>query len=188
MLALERSTRMLWAVLPIAAAAPLAAQDPGAAREQAAVPADSGPPAPVRATRPCVVTRIVDGDTIECRGVGRIRLIGMDTPELDQPPFGRQAARALAAIVPLRSEIQVERDVEARDRYGRVLAYLWRDGRMVNWLMVRQGWAVLLTWPPNVQYVEWFTAAQSRAREERLGLWASGGFECLPVERRRGRC
>jgi micrococcal nuclease len=78
--------------------------------------------------------------------------------------------------------------VEARDQYGRVLAYLWGDGQMLNWMLVRAGYAVVLTYPPNVQYVDWFTAAQEEARQESAGLWAVGGFVCLPIDRRRGRC
>ena len=149
---------------------------------------DAGPRHPVRATVPCTVTRIVDGDTIWCSGVGRIRLIGMDSPESDQGSFGAEATSALAALIPPGTEVQVEQDVEARDRYGRLLAYIWHDGTLVNWRMVREGWAVLLTYLPNVQYVDWFTNAQSRAREEERGLWHTGGFACLPVEHRRHRC
>lgn len=153
-----------------------------------APPTDSGPSQPVRQTFPCTVTRIIDGDTIECSGAGRIRLIGIDTPELNQRPFGIRASSALAALIALGAEVQLEQDVEARDRYGRLLAYVWSDGTLVNWRMIREGWAVLLTYPPNVQYVDWFTDAQRRAREEGRGLWAVAGFDCLPVDRRRGRC
>jgi len=149
---------------------------------------DSGPPAPVRGTTTCTIQRIVDGDTFECDEVGRVRLIGMDTPELSQEPYGTLAADALAALAPVGSPVELERDVELRDRYGRMLAYVWIDGLQVNWALVRQGWAVLLTYPPNVQYVDWYTDAQRRAREDGVGLWAVGGFECLPIDRRRGRC
>lgn len=149
---------------------------------------DSGPPAPVRTTSTCRVTRIVDGDTIECSGIGRIRLIGMDAPELSQGSFGEQAAGALVALIPVGTTVALERDVEARDRYDRLLGYVWHDGRLVNWLMVRHGFAVTLTYPPNVQYVEWLAEAQQRARTEGRGLWTAGGFDCAPVDRRRGRC
>ncbi|KPK78327.1 MAG: hypothetical protein AMS25_16040 [Gemmatimonas sp. SM23_52] len=149
---------------------------------------DSGPRAPIRQTTSCVVGHIVDGDTFECSGVGRIRLIGMDTPELSQAPFGAMATQALAALIPVGASVELERDVELRDQYGRLLAYVWTDGLLVNWMLVRQGWAVLLTYPPNVQYVEWLTAGQRQAREDRVGLWAIDAFECLPVDRRRGRC
>ena len=148
----------------------------------------SGPPIPVRSTSQCTVTRIVDGDTIECAEVGRVRLIGMDTPESDQEPYGSQATRELANLMAASSEVRLERDAEARDQYGRVLAYVWGDGQMLNWILVRAGYAVVLTYPPNVQYVDWFTAAQEAAQQESAGLWAIDGFACLPVDRRRGRC
>jgi micrococcal nuclease len=149
---------------------------------------DSGARSPRRETVSCTVTRITDGDGIECEGIGRVRLIGMDTPELNQRPFGRQAAAALGALVRVGARVQLEPDVEARDRYNRVLAYVWVGGTMINWRMVREGWAVLLTYPPNVQYVDAFTDAERRAREEGRGLWGSGGFECLPRDHRAGRC
>lgn len=149
---------------------------------------DSGPPGPIRDTGPCTIQRITDGDTIECAEVGRVRLIGMDTPELSQEPYGLLASEALAELAPVGSRVELERDVELRDQYGRMLAYVWVDGLQVNWALVRQGWAVLLTYPPNVQYVDWYTQAQRRAREDGVGLWAVGGFDCLPVDRRRGRC
>ncbi len=149
---------------------------------------DSGPPRPVRATSNCTITRIVDGDTIECARRGRVRLIGIDTPESDQEPFGSQATAALEALIQPGSAVQLELDVETRDRYDRLLVYVWSDGLLINWALVRQGWAVLLTFPLNVQYVDWFTEAEHRARQEGRGLWAVGGFDCRPVDRRRGRC
>lgn len=147
-----------------------------------------GPSPPPTTMVECIVVRIVDGDTIECRRLGRVRLIGMDTPEMSQGPFGVEAAVALAALIPVGTPASLEQDVEPRDRYNRVLAYVWRDSVMVNWQLVRNGWAVLLTYPPNVRYVEWFTDAQRLAREENKGLWGRGGFNCIPVDRRRGRC
>jgi micrococcal nuclease len=98
------------------------------------------------------------------------------------------ATRALSALLEQATTVRLERDVELRDRYGRMLAYVWADSVMVNWALVRQGFAVVLTYPPNVQYVDSFTTAQRLAREEGVGLWGIGGFECLPRDRRRGRC
>jgi micrococcal nuclease len=130
----------------------------------------------------------VDGDTIECRRIGRVRLIGMDTPEASQEPYAEMATEALWSLFENATIVGLEPDVELRDRYGRMLAYVWADGLLVNWALVRQGWAVVLTYPPNVQYVDWFTTAQHLAREEGVGLWGIGGFDCLPRDRRRGRC
>lgn len=153
-----------------------------------------GPDLPVRGTTACTVSRIVDGDTVQCDPVGRVRLLGIDTPERGQPPFGREATEALARLAPVGSLLLAEADVEDRDRYDRALRYLWLPGegeeppRMLNWLLVRQGYALVLTYPPNVQYVEALTRAQEAAREEGAGLWAVDGFACTPRDHRAGRC
>jgi micrococcal nuclease len=151
-------------------------------------PIGDGPVEPVRLTEPCDVTRIVDGDTIDCEPFGRIRLIGMDTPEADQEPFGKMATQILANLIPVGSEVFIEPDVEATDQYGRILSYIWSGVGMVNWTMVRAGHAVVLTYPPNVQYVDWFESAQIMARSENAGLWEIDGFECEPRAHRRGQC
>ena len=158
------------------------------ARAQDRIEADGGPPAPVRETDSCEVTRIVDGDTIDCDPFGRIRLIGMDTPEAGQEPFGDLATEALRERIPVGTVVELERDVEPTDRYDRVLGYLWSEGELINWWLVRAGYAVVLTYPPNVQYVDWFTDAQRQAREEEMGLWAVDGFACEPRAYRRGDC
>jgi micrococcal nuclease len=149
---------------------------------------DSGPTTPIRATRPCAVRVIIDGDTIECSRLGSVRLVGIDAPERDQAPFGASARAALLSIISLRDTVQLEFDVEGRDQYDRLLAYVWKKDSLVNWLLVRWGWAVQLTYPPNVQYVDWFTEAERRAREEGRGLWAVSGFDCRPVDHRAHRC
>lgn len=149
---------------------------------------DNGPTAPVRELRPCTVTRIVDGDTLDCRPLGRVRLLGIDTPERGQEPFGSVATQALSSLIPGNGEVLLEADVENRDRYDRALRYVWADGRMVNWALVRTGYAVLLTYPPNVQYVEWLRVAQDSAQAEGAGLWGMDGFDCSPQAYRRGTC
>ena len=150
--------------------------------------ADSGPTSPRRSTAECIVKRITDGDGIECEGIGRVRLIGMDAPELDQKPFGRQSSAALARLVRVGARVRIEQDVDARDRNGRLLAYVWVGRVLINWRMVREGWATLLTYQPNAQYVDWLLDAERRAREEGRGLWGTGGFECMPRDHRGGRC
>ncbi|MGH7645842.1 MAG: thermonuclease family protein [Gemmatimonadales bacterium] len=149
---------------------------------------DSALTGPGRETSHCRVARVVDGDTFECRTGLRVRLTGVDAPERSQGDFGAAAAEALARLIPVGAEGLLERDVELTDRYGRRLAYVWRDSVLVNWAMVRNGWALVTTYPPNVQYVERFEEAQRLAREASLGLWGAGGFSCAPADRRRGRC
>jgi micrococcal nuclease len=151
-------------------------------------PSDSGPRSPRRALLPCIVQRVVDGDTIRCQSLGLVRLIGIDSPEADQPPYGTQATAAMETMLAVGDTVQLEGDVEPRDRYNRTLAYVWQRGAMVNWAMLRSGWAVVLTYPPNVQYTDDFVTAQERARSENRGLWGVDGFRCLPVDHRRRAC
>lgn len=136
----------------------------------------------------CTVRRITDGDTFACTDGRKIRPIGIDTPELAQGAPGSLARSALARLIPPGSTVRLELDVAPRDRYRRVLAYVWADSLLVNEAMVRGGWAVLYTVPPNVKYARRFERAQRLARERRAGLWASGGFACPPSAFRRREC
>jgi endonuclease YncB( thermonuclease family) len=149
---------------------------------------DSAPAAPVPPTQPCVVTKITDGDTIACEGLGNVRLIGVDAPEKDQEPFGTAATAGLASLVALGSTIQLEKDAVERDSRGRLLAYLWSEGRQINWLLVRQGWAVALPYNTTRRYEQAFAAAERRAEAESRGLWQVDGFRCRPADKRANRC
>lgn len=149
---------------------------------------DSAPPSPGDSTVACVVRHIADGDTLECATEGRVRLIGIDTPEPGQEPFGSAATAALAAIIPTGATVQLEFDLERRDRYDRLLAYVWFRGQSVNWRLVRHGWAVSGRYPPNLRHAATFEAAESRARSELRGLWRVDGFRCRPDQYRRRSC
>lgn len=151
------------------------------------------PGAPLAAQVPaaavCVIDHVVDGDTIGCQGGERVRLLLIDAPELAQGPLGRAAHAYLEALLPVGSSARLERDVEARDRYGRLLAYVYLpDGRMVNRELVRQGFAVPLVYPPNVRYVESIRAAADEAEADQRGLWSIPAFQCTPVDFRNGLC
>lgn len=128
------------------------------------------------------VVRVVDGDTVVVDiGDSRetVRLIGIDTPETVKPDspvecFGPEASAFTKHLLPEGTAVRVERDVEARDDYGRLLVYLYRadDGTFVNLYLVEQGYATLLTFPPNVAHVEEFVDAAQAAQQANLGLWA----------------
>ena len=148
-------------------------------------------PAHAQARRACRVTRVADGDTFRaaCPEAERVRLLLIDAPERDQPPFGARARLELARLLPVGTPVTLELDVRARDQFGRLLAYAFLgDGRMVNEEMVRSGFAVVLIYPPNVRYVERIRAGAADARAGRRGLWAVDGFACTPKEHRRRRC
>ncbi len=124
------------------------------------------------------VERVVDGDTIRLVGVGSVRLIGVDTPEVfgQAECYGREASAFVERTVPLGSRVRYRLGVEERDRYGRALAYLWlSDGRFLNRLLVARGYAQPMTVRPNVEYEELFVRAARRAREAGRGLWGRPG-------------
>ena len=122
------------------------------------------------------VTRVVDGDTIHVDGES-VRLIGIDTPESVKPGtpvqcFALKASAEMKRLVE-GGRVRLEFDVERRDQYDRLLAYVYRRGVFVNEEMVRRGYAKVATFPPNVRHVDDFLRAQREARAAGRGLWAA---------------
>lgn len=116
------------------------------------------------------VAQVVDGDTIELTNGRKVRYIGINTPERDQPYYAE--ATAVNRQLVEGKNVQLELDVETFDQYGRTLAYVWVDGVMVNLEIVQQGYANAFTVPPNVRYEGQFRQAEREAREAERGLWA----------------
>jgi micrococcal nuclease len=132
-------------------------------------------PAGPRGTTGATVTKNTDGDTLRLSGIGRVRLIGVDTPEVygGVECYGREASAFTKKVLPPGTPVRYRLGIEARDRYGRALAYVWlRDGRFFNLMLVDRGYAQVLTIPPNVDYADRFREAQHRAREAERGLWS----------------
>jgi micrococcal nuclease len=126
------------------------------------------------------VLRVVDGDTFTITFNGqteRVRLIGVDTPESVHPDpdknveYGKIASEFTTGYL-LGKDVTLEFDVQERDQYGRLLAYVWIGGKMFNEVLLLEGHAQVATFPPNVKYVETFLVAQADARERGVGLWA----------------
>jgi micrococcal nuclease len=137
--------------------------------------------APAWAAEPALegtVVRVVDGDTIHVRigaRVEKVRYIGVNTPELHHPtrgeePGGREALE-LNRQLTAGKRARLEQDVQQRDRYGRLLAYVWVGDVMVNAELVRRGCAQVMTVPPNVRYQDLFLKLQRDARQAGHGLW-----------------
>ena len=142
--------------------------DPVPPRGTTIGPADAGE---------AIVTRVVDGDTVWLEDGERVRLIGIDAPETDHPDqpqecYAGQATQALRRMV-LDRRVRVETDLELRDPFDRLLAYLWVGGRMVNEELAEGGFAVARRYPPNLRHARRLEAAQERARAESLGLWGA---------------
>jgi micrococcal nuclease len=128
------------------------------------------------------VQRVVDGDTVRLVGLGSVRLIGIDTPEVyggRVECFGPEASAFAKSILRRGTRVRYRVGAEPRDRYGRLLAYVWlRDGRLFNAMLAERGYATTLTIPPNDDLAPRFRAAEGRARERHLGMWRRPG--CAP--------
>jgi micrococcal nuclease len=156
--------------------------------------ADCAMPRKPAGLAPASVARVVDGDTLIVHlGDGRsarVRLIGIDSPELhpsdklrrDAARSGKDAATIQALGARAKDftrkhldgrKIELEHDATTLDRYGRTLAYVWVGDELYNLTIVREGYASLLTIPPNVRYAETLAACHRTARQARRGLWAS---------------
>jgi micrococcal nuclease len=130
-----------------------------------------------------LVTEVIDGDTIVVTtGDGKsekVRYLLIDTPELHHPTRGEEELGKIAALenktLVLGKKVRLEEDVERRDRYNRLLAYVWIEGPggevLVNEELVRRGVAMPFTLPPNVRYVERIHNAFREARDQQRGLW-----------------
>lgn len=136
-----------------------------------------------------LVKSVIDGDTIQLENGKRVRLIGIDTPETHfskrlyrQAKKANKNTKAIKALGEKASwfttklvkgkKVRLEFDVERYDKYGRLLAYVYlKDELFVNEEIVRQGYAQLLTIPPNVKYKSVFLEAQKEARGNNRGLW-----------------
>lgn len=127
------------------------------------------------------VTRVVDGDTFWAddgseKGV-KIRLIGIDAPETRNSgrktvgSFGKQSKEYLTKLISDK-EVRIEYDIDKEDQYKRTLAYVFlSDGTFVNAELLRQGYAMVMTIPPNVRYAERFVKLERKARKNNRGLW-----------------
>lgn len=136
-----------------------------------------------------LVKRVVDGDTLLLENGERVRLIGIDTPEMhESSKLHRDSQRSGQDIRTIQAlgrrsydftrqlvegkRVSLEFDVEKQDRYKRLLAYVYlKDGTFVNAQIIRQGYASLMTFPPNVKYADLFLKLYQEARDNKRGLW-----------------
>ena len=131
------------------------------------------------------VVEVVDGDTVVvdiADQTERVRLIGIDTPEVDggflpAECYGEEASAFTKSLLPVGTEVRLTRDAEARDRYSRLLAYIHRtdDGLFVNLEIAVRGYAEALVIEPNTMHAPAFYRAASTARDRGLGLWGACG-------------
>lgn len=127
-----------------------------------------------------LVTRVIDGDTIEIEGGQRIRYIGIDTPETSDPRtgvqcYGKEATSKNRALVEGK-KVRLEKDVSETDKYGRLLRYVFIGDQLINEVLVKEGYAFSSPYPPDIKYQSKFDSAEKYARENDEGLWGSCGF------------
>jgi micrococcal nuclease len=137
------------------------------------------------------VVEVIDGDTLVVDlggGDERVRLIGIDTPESvapDRPDecFGAEASHHLADLAPPGTAVRLERDIEPRDQYDRLLAYAYRarDDLFLNLAQVTGGFAEPLAYPPNTAHQAAFAQAEREARVAGAGLWTACGSADVPL-------
>jgi micrococcal nuclease len=126
-----------------------------------------------------LVADVVDGDTIHVLIHNKketVRLVLVDTPETKHPtkpiePFGPEASQFTKDLLEGKN-VKLQQDVSTRDRYGRLLMYVWFNDRMVNEILLERGLARVAVFPPDVKYVEAFRAVQKKAQEAELGIWS----------------
>lgn len=130
------------------------------------------------------VVKVVDGDTLVLsidEVDERVRLIGIDTPESVHPDSNKNVEEGKIASDYMKKlvdgkYVEIEYDSQKRDRYNRILAYIYIDGDMVNKIMLREGYARLATYPPNVKYVDDFIEIEKEAQRQKKGFWKSGFY------------
>ena len=127
-----------------------------------------------------LVSRVIDGDTIELNTGEKLRYIGIDTPEIN---FGKNPecyaikAKEFNQKLVDKKEVKIEKDISDKDKYGRLLRYVYFNNEstssaiFINEYLVRQGYAIVSTYPPDVKYIEDLLLAQKDARENNRGLW-----------------
>jgi len=122
----------------------------------------------------CVVKEVIDGDTFKLANDQSVRLIGIDTPEINQPYYN-EAKNYLNYLI-AGKEVMLEKDISEKDKYGRLLRYVWlpqgdNSYLFINLEMVRVGFAYAWSYPPDVRYEQLLKSAQQEAQVSKRGLW-----------------
>lgn len=134
----------------------------------------NSPPAGVRVR----VAQVISGQVIEVERPGnttgqneRVRLIGIDAPDLAQQPWGPEAKRRVTQLL-TNKNVSLELGQEAKDRFDRTLAYVWlNNGNLLNEQLVKQGYALAVPRSPNIKYDQRLSRAQEHARLMGVGIW-----------------
>jgi micrococcal nuclease len=128
------------------------------------------------------IIKVIDGDTVKIKMTNgneeTVRLLLIDTPETVHPskpvqPFGPEASKFAKELMPSGSKVEVETGIGERDKYGRLLAYFYVDGKMVNKLLLEKGLArVAYVYAPNTKYLDELENIQKQAQQDEIGIWS----------------
>lgn len=130
---------------------------------------------------------IYDGDTVKLKDGRKVRLLGINTPEIsheqqDSEPFAKAAQRRLTELIPLGTTVSLQLDQKHQDSYGRLLAHLQRvDGSNPALTLLAEGLATILIIPPNTTAATCFAAAERSARNRGSGLWSHPDYWPTPA-------
>lgn len=121
------------------------------------------------------VEKVIDGDTVKLTDGRVVRYIGIDTPETVDPRkpvqcFAKEASQKNKELVEGKT-VGLEKDISEKDKYGRILRYIYLDGVFINELLVKEGYASSYSYPPDIKYQNLLLAAERQARQNNLGLW-----------------
>lgn len=121
------------------------------------------------------VTRVIDGDTFVIENGEHVRFIGIDTPETVKPNtpvqyYGKEASNFTKKLL-TGKKVRLDYDFQIRDKYSRLLAYVYLDSLFVNAELARLGYARLMTIPPDTRYSKLFEKLINEAKQKKLGLW-----------------
>ena len=130
------------------------------------------------------VSKVIDGDTIVLDTGETVRYLGIDAPELDKqkggPAFYAKEATKINKQLVLLKKVQLEFDVEKKDAYGRLLAYVFVKDMFINGELVKRGCAQTMVKPPNVKYKDLLVEYQNEAMSKEIGLWQEKKKETAP--------
>jgi len=125
------------------------------------------------------VIEVIDGDTLVLSNNEHVRLIGINTPESERYFYGE--AKEVLKLLVLNKNVRLEKDVDDRDTYGRLLRYVYIGNLFVNLEMVKRGFANVFTFPPNVKYTDKFIEAERGASTNEIGLWEKSNSSNIEI-------